>query len=488
MKRIQLSIIFFLLPIFLFAQKRMTLTDAIEIARSESYDSKEAELSYLSSYWSFRQYKATWLPSLNLSGNLMNYNHSIVEARDAQTGRVTYVDNNSLYNFATFSLNQNLPWADGTVSLRSDFSRFDQFDYNETVYNTTPLLLYYNQPLRSYSSMRWNKRIQPLQLEFAKRSYVETMQSLTINVIRYYFNALSAQSNLKQSRNKHKDLSTLYEKTCRKLELGLATKGELLQLELLMLNAEMSISYNKLALENNLFNLFSYLNITDYKDIELVAPTELPDITISSNDVLSRAYANSTYDIEQQLKLLNAQQNLAYVKANNGLQLSLQAQVGLTKSAYVFTDAYGNLKDNEVVGLTFSLPLYDWGLGKGRKRVAKAQLELTRVQVEKANIDFEQEIRTTVMYFNNQAELCKISRRALKIAQETYSMAYKRYEKGVMSVTDFNTANNELESAQAQYLSQLNTYWSYYYAIQRMTHYDYIRNEVLDCDFDELTK
>ena len=67
-------------------------------------------------------------------------------------------------------------------------------------------------------------------------------------------------------------------------------------------------------------------------------------------------------------------------------------------------------------------------------------------------------------------------------------MAYKRYEKGAMSVTDFNTANNELESAQAQYLSQLNTYWSYYYTIQRMTLYDYVNNENIECDFDELVK
>jgi outer membrane protein TolC len=92
------------------------------------------------------------------------------------------------------------------------------------------------------------------------------------------------------------------------------------------------------------------------------------------------------------------------------------------------------------------------------------------------------------MYFNNQAEQCKISRRALEIAEETYLMAYKRYENGAMTVTDFNVANNELESAQAQYLSQLNTFWSYYYTIQRLTLYDYIRNEKLDCDFDKLVK
>jgi outer membrane protein TolC len=272
------------------------------------------------------------------------------------------------------------------------------------------------------------------------------------------------------------------------MELGLVTKGELLQLELAMLNAEMSISYNRLTLENRLFALFSYLHISDYKNIELVAPTTLPEISISSDDVISRAYSNSTHSITQQLSLLSAEQNLAYTKANNGLQVSLQAQIGLTQSADGLHSAYRNLKDNEVIGITISLPIYDWGMGRGKTRMAKAQLELARTQVAQNNLDFEQEIRTTVMYFNNQAEQCKISRRALEIAEETYLMAYKRYENGAMTVTDFNVANNELESAQAQYLSQLNTFWSYYYTIQRLTLYDYIRNEKLDCDFDKLVK
>lgn len=470
------------------AQRLLSLNEAIEIAKRDSYASKAATLSFMSGYWSYRQYKATWLPSLGLSGTLMNYDRSIVEARDYETGRVSYVDNNSLYNYVRLSVNQNLPWADGTLSLRSDLSRFDQFDYDQITYNSTPLLLYYNQPLRRYSSMRWNKRIQPLQFERAKRSFLETMQSITINVTGYYFSALSAQSNLKQSLAKHKDLSTLYAKTSKKMELGLVTKGELLQLELAMLNAEMSIGYNRLTLENRLFALFSYLHISDYKNIELVAPTMLPEISISSDDVINRAYSNSTHSITQQLSLLSAEQNLAYTKANNGLQVSLQAQIGLTQSADGLHSAYRNLKDNEVIGITFSLPIYDWGMGRGKTRMAKAQLELARTQVAQNNLDFEQEIRTTVMYFNNQAEQCKISRRALEIAEETYLMAYKRYENGAMSVTDFNVANNELESAQAQYLSQLNTFWSYYYTIQRLTLYDYIKNRNIDCDFDEIVK
>lgn len=466
----------------------LSLNEAIEIAKSSSYSAQMANLSLMSQYWSYRSYKAQWLPSLNLSGSLMNYNRSIVEARDYETGRLSYVENNSLSNSIRLSVNQNLPWADGTLSLQSNLSRLDQFNYNLQTYNSMPLLLSYNQPLRRYSSLKWQKKSEPLQYEKSKRSYIETMQSITITVTSLYFSALSAQADYKQSVAKHKDLNELYKKTMKKLNLGLVMKSEILQLELSLLRAEMGISTSRLTMENALFNLFSYLHISDYDDIVLTAPANLPNLNISVGDVIEKAHSNSTHSISQQISLLNAERNLAQTKAYNGLQVSLQAQIGLTQSADDFRGAYTRLKDNEVVGITFSLPVYDWGIGRGRTHIAKAELELVRTQIRQSNMEFEQDIRTKVMVFNSQSEQCKISRRALEIAEENYLMAYKRYENGTMTITDLNVANSDLENAQSQYLSQLYSFWSNYYSIQRLTLYDYIKNEKIYCDFDRIVK
>ncbi len=487
MKRLLFSVVMFF--VFCAVDARLlSLNEAIEIAKKNSYSAQMANLSFMSQYWSYRSYKAQWLPSLNMSGSLMNYNRSIVEARDYESGRVSYVENNSLSNALRLSVNQNLPWADGTLSLQSNLSRLDQFNYDLQTYNSMPLLLSYNQPLRRYSSLEWQKKSAPLQYEASKRNYVETMQNIAISVTSLYFSALTSQSDYKQSLAKHKDLNELYKKTMKKMDLGLVMKSELLQLELSLLRAEMSISTSRLAMENSLFNLFSYLHISDYEGVVLVPPVGLPDLLIDVNDVIEKAYSNSTHSISQQISLLNAERNLEQTKANNGLQVSLQAQIGLTRSADDFRGAYTRLKDNEVVGITFSLPVYDWGIGRGRTRIAKAELELVRTQINQNNMEFEQDIRTKVMVFNSQAEQCKISRRALEIAEENYLAAYKRYENGSMTITDLNVANSDLENAQAQYLSQLYSFWSNYYSIQKLTLYDYINMCDLDCNYDEIIK
>ena len=71
----------------------------------------------MSQYWSFRSYKAQLLPSLNLSGNLGNYNRSLVDVRDPETGRISYVANNTLSNDLSVYINQKIALTGGTCLL-----------------------------------------------------------------------------------------------------------------------------------------------------------------------------------------------------------------------------------------------------------------------------------------------------------------------------------------------------------------------------------
>ena len=125
---IMVGMLFFSISPF-FAQQTVTLGDAIRIAQSNSFDAQLARFSFLSSYWAYKSYKAELLPSMSLSGGLVNFNHSRVEARNAEDGKINYVDNNSLVNSLTLSLQQPVSSLGGTLSLQSYLYRLDQFDY-----------------------------------------------------------------------------------------------------------------------------------------------------------------------------------------------------------------------------------------------------------------------------------------------------------------------------------------------------------------------
>lgn len=88
--------------------QEFSLHDAILIAQENSLDAKVAKFSFLASYWTYRSFKAELLPSVNLSGGLMNFNRSLVETRNYEDGRLAYVSNNTLSNSLTLSVDQQI--------------------------------------------------------------------------------------------------------------------------------------------------------------------------------------------------------------------------------------------------------------------------------------------------------------------------------------------------------------------------------------------
>lgn len=483
----------FLIATFLLAQPSragisMSLSDAIRLAQEHSLEAKMARFSFLGSYWTYRSYRAELLPSVSLSSSLLNYDRSVTSVRNYDDGRINYVENNSLSNSLTLSVSQNIVPTGGTVSLQSYLYHLEQFNYDLHTFNTQPLRLVYEQPLRAFNSLKWRGKSEPVAFERAKRQYLETMQNIAVTVTNYYFSVLSAQSDYKQSVATAEERGRLYEQTKKHFALGTVPKSDLLQLELSAINARVSVKRDRLSLDDARFMLFTYLQAVKWNDVELVAPDNVPELVLNEDEVIQRAMLSSTHSMTQKLSLIESQRELAQAKAQRGIQLAIHSELGLRNTADRIGAAYGHLQDNEVIGLTLSLPIFDWGVSKGRVRIAKANLDVVKTQIEQNDIEYDQTIKKLVMQFNLQYEQCRDAARAEEIANERYALTVQRFEAGSISVTELNTAQQEKESARAQYISQLRTYWSNYYTIRRHTLWDYIENHEITTDFDQITR
>lgn len=177
---------------------------------------------------------------------------------------------------------------------------------------------------------------------------------------------------------------------------------------------------------------------------------------------------------------------MAQAKSAKGIQMQLSLQAGISNTADNFKGAYSHMKDNEIIGLTLSMPIFDWGVQKGRVKVAESNLELAKTQMEQKQSSYIQEMKRQVIQFNLQSEQCKTSQRAQDISIERYHITKKRFEAGNITVTDLNTAMQEQESAKYQYLSQLEKYWVNYYTLKKSTLYDWIGNYNVTADFDRI--
>lgn len=469
------------------AQSEMTLSEAIHTARTQSVEALQARQSFISTYWAYRSYKASRLPSLYLYGDIMNFDRSLTLLQNPDDGSLKYVSSNNLQNGIGVQMNQNITFTGGTLSVFSDLSRIDQFGSNKSLtWYSRPVTVSYYQPLFTYNQFKWDKKIEPKEYEKGKRDYLESMEGITINAVYAYHNLLLAHMNNEISKSNFDNSGKMLRIAKERLQLGNVTRAEYLQLELRMLNDSISINETAVQVREAQMMLNSLLGYDESFVIEPVLEEELPDIQMDYDLVMYKSLNNSSFSLDNELMLLNAESNVAYAKASRGFSFALNARFGMSQTGPEFPQAYKDFLDQETVGITFSIPIFDWGLGKGKVQKAKAAQEVVRAQVQQKENDYRRQMFTAVSQFNNQRQQCNVSRKAMLVASERYELTMHRFREGNASVTDLNMAQTENDSALRQYISDISNFWTYYYALRQHTLYDFINGHDLEIDVKEM--
>lgn len=466
----------------------MTLEEVIGAARAGSVPALQAKAAFVSDYWAWRAYQASRLPSLSLYGTLGSFDRSLRLLQNYETGEMVYTSNYNMENSLGLRVRQNLPFTGGTLSLYTDLTRIDQFASGGKTWYAQPVTLSYSQPLFAYNQFKWDKLISPKEYERAKRTYLESMEDVTLKAVDRFFGVMEAQKLYDVSRTNYDNTTQMLRIARERLSLGSVTRDEYLQLELRQLSDSIAVNENHVVLREARLQLNSLLGLDETREVEPVLEEELPVVLMDYGLVLDKASENASFPLDNAINLLNAESAIAKAKASRGITMQLNARFGLSKTAPELQGVYRDLLDQEVVGLTFTVPILDWGEGKGRVKKAEAAAEVVKAQVEQAENDRRISLYTAVGQFNNQRQLCDVSRRAAAIAQERYALVMERFRSGKASVTDLNTARTESDSAIQKYIRDISSFWSYYYTLRKLTLYDFLSGEDLTVDYDEMTQ
>ena len=467
----------------------LSLEEAVSTAHEQSPQALSAKFTFMQSYWQYRSYRAQFLPSLNLSATLGRYNRSLVSLQNSETGELKYITNDNMRNSLTMSVDQSIALTGGTLSLYTSLNRIDQFSPDKSIiYNSQPINITYVQPLNSYNTLKWERRSEPVKYEKAKRDYIYAMESISSNVATIFFDLIKLKLRVALGQKNYENSQKLYQITKERLALGTANRNDLIQLEVRLLKEQLALNDNKLTLDTRMVALRSYLGYNENVELDLVIPTTGPDIVLDYNDVIDRSFANSSYVIERELRVTEAQQDVARAKSSTGLQATLNAQFGLTQKGGNLSSAYNDPMNQEIVSLGLKIPIVDWGLGRGKIKIAKAREELIRTNAKQEISDYRQDIMIKVFKFNSQNTQCELSKRADSLAQERYEIIRERFTGGSTSVTELNTAQSEKDESSIRYIEDLGNFWQYYFEIRRLTLFDYINGRKLSADFESIVE
>src|SRR5690606_26595543 len=161
-------------------------------------------------YWSFRQFQAQYYPELGFDGTLPNYTKSVIDVPqpDGSFDFLPVYRNNSNVHFR---LRQNIGLTGGQVFINSSVARADNFADDETIYSGNPVEVGFIQPLFSFNSLYWDKKIEPLRYEESQRQYVEDLENISVNVTRSFFDLILAQISHQTARKNLANNDTIYQ-------------------------------------------------------------------------------------------------------------------------------------------------------------------------------------------------------------------------------------------------------------------------------------
>jgi outer membrane protein TolC len=252
------------------------------------------------------------------------------------------------------------------------------------------------------------------------------------------------------------------------------------------LNAETARKEAEMNLRDREIRLRSFLGFNENVRLELILPSDVPELQVNSQEVFDLAMQNNPEMINQQLTLLTAQSNVAQAKAEKGLNANLIASFGLRDQDPDFNLAYSDPNKQQRVRIGFTMPILDWGLGQGRYRMAQSSLELAQVQSQQAIIDFQQNLLLDVEQFNLQSAQVAIAAKSDTVAMKMYEVTKQRFLIGKIAVLELNNADTKKDQNRRAYVQSLQNYWMYFYNIRNLTLFDFIRKGPLDTDYEQL--
>ena len=464
---------------------RLDLKRTIALANDSSLSAFRYQNMYLSGYWEYRSYKAARLPSLSLNLTPAQYYRYITQRYDSQADIDVYREQQMFSAAAGLSLVQNFDLLGGTFYVDTQLDYLRNFgDVNSTQFSTVPFRIGYQQDLLGFNAFRWDRKIEPLKFEKVKKQFIYNSESVSEEAVNYFFSLAMAQADYRLAEDNLATADTLYAIGEQRQKIASISQADLLTLKLDKVNARNTLKNAEITRKRAMSALATFLNLDKNTYIEIDLPSRPHYVDIPADRALLLAKENNPTYLEQRQNVLEAEREVDRTKKESRFNASVNASVGFNQVADNLGAAYRNLLQQDLVSLTVSIPLVDWGVRKGKYNMARNNLNVVKIAARQEEISLEEDVMMTVKDFNVQQDLIASASEALDLAELAYDQTRRRFIIGKADISSLTLSLNRQQEAQKNYIQALQNYWLNYYKIRKLTLHDFESGMSLSDRFD----
>lgn len=463
----------------------LDLLKTVQLANDSSLSAFRAKNSYMASHWEYRSFKADRLPSLSLYLTPVSYNRDYTRRYDSEQNIDIYRRQQSLYSYGNLAAQQNLDITGGTFFIDSELGYIRNLgEQTYSQFSSVPIRVGYRQDLIGYNPFKWEKRIAPVKYEKAQKELIHQLEQTAETATGYFFDLAMAQAEYELAVENLASSDTLYRIGEQKHKIASIGQADLLTLKLDRVNAQNSLQNAEINLKRTMFALAAYLNLEKDTRITLKLPGYPREVIITEEEALMLAKENNPQYLDSEQQILQSEQTVERAKIESWFNAGLSASVGFNQVAESFRNAYRDPLQQDIVSLTLSIPLVDWGVRKGRYNMAKSNLNITRLTAQENEIRLEEDVIMTVGDFTIQQHLIRSAEEAMELAKLAYEQTRERFIIGKADINSLTLSTNRRQEAQRNYISALKNYWQSYFKIRKLTLFDFEKRTPIADTFD----
>lgn len=150
---------------------------------------------------------------------------------------------------------------------------------------------------------------------------------------------------------------------------------------------------------------------------------------------------------------------------------------GLNQYAKTFKDAYRRPDQRQAMSVTFSIPVFQWGINRNKLKIARNEYEAILLEQEYTLDNFKEEIHDNIFDYNMSRELMDVSGEKYELSAQQYAFAAMRFKVGKMAAIELTDANRDYLQAKQNYISVLKGLFISYYKIRHLALYDFMEGK-----------
>ena len=307
-------------------------------------------------------------------------------------------------------------------------------------------------------------------------TYAASVDSVEQSVTTSNFALSSSKRSMESTRISLESAKRSLESVKERYDAGLATTLDVNNAEIAVLNYEFALKQLEDAYT---LSEESFRTLTGIEG-EIVVE-EFPEVVylnLPTAEDLYASYANNTTTIRALNAAVSASEAaLTSTRLQTTIpSVNLALNYNFGGSTFYNNNTTNDLTDGASATLSFTIPISSYIPGSSTNntlRNAQDDVAISKVELKAGQDGMLSGLRNTVNTLNQTKENVNINSRQLELAQKSYELSLESYNAGLITLTELQTAQDSLNTAQLNLINQEATYVQNAYNLAYTLNIDY---------------